>query len=82
MDPTKICRVFTVKQLEHADRLQLGFCLACGKQTNHHVEADAKDYLCDFCGHDGVWGAGAIAIAGLIRDEPRKRPNPKGWDSV
>lgn len=34
----------------------LGFCLACGAQADG-VEPDARNYECDTCGEEQVFGA-------------------------
>ena len=34
----------------------LGFCKACGS-TAHNVEPDARNYTCESCGQNAVYGA-------------------------
>ena len=41
-----------------------GFCLACGAQVEG-VEPDARDYECELCGEDQVYGAEELAISFL-----------------
>ena len=33
-----------------------GFCFSCGEEA-HGVEPDAKNYVCEHCGVDEVFGA-------------------------
>jgi hypothetical protein len=33
-----------------------GFCIRCGAETDG-VEPDARDYPCESCGENGVYGA-------------------------
>ena len=42
-----------------------GFCLACG-ETQSGVESDATKYKCESCGADKVYGAGELALMGLV----------------
>ncbi len=41
-----------------------GFCLACGKKV-YGVEPDNRNYPCEYCGKDMVFGAEEV----LIRQE-------------
>jgi predicted RNA-binding Zn-ribbon protein involved in translation (DUF1610 family) len=38
-----------------------GFCIACGA-SRHQVEPDARNYPCDNCGADEVFGAEEILM--------------------
>ncbi len=38
-----------------------GFCLACGKKQNN-CEPDARDYKCNHCGENKVYGAEEILM--------------------
>lgn len=42
-----------------------GFCLACG-EVQDGVESDATRYTCECCGEAKVYGAGELALMGLI----------------
>jgi predicted RNA-binding Zn-ribbon protein involved in translation (DUF1610 family) len=39
----------------------IGFCLACGAEADG-VEPDAREYECEDCGEDKVYGAEEILI--------------------
>ena len=43
----------------------IGFCLACGEE-NDSVEPDARNYECDVCGEDKVFGAEEILLMGEV----------------
>ena len=60
-------RKFTLEQLQDADENYSGFCLACGAERDC-VEPDARQYECEECGEAQVFGAGEIALMGLIAD--------------
>ncbi len=38
-----------------------GFCTACGSEA-HGVEPDARNYTCEVCGEDKVFGAEEILL--------------------
>ena len=38
-----------------------GFCLSCGNKTTG-VEPDARDYPCDVCGANKVYGAEEVML--------------------
>jgi hypothetical protein len=57
---------FTIEQIEQADADYGGFCIKCGAEADG-VEPDARNYPCDACGENQVFGAGEIAIMGLVR---------------
>jgi hypothetical protein len=38
-----------------------GFCIACGEDAEG-VEPDAREYECECCGADAVYGAQEIAL--------------------
>jgi len=42
----------------------VGFCLNCG-QDAHNVEPDARDYKCESCGRNRVYGAEEIILMSL-----------------
>ena len=44
-----------------------GFCLACGKQAEGHVEPDARKYSCEACGQAKVYGLEELVMMGLVR---------------
>ncbi len=57
---------FTIRQLERADQEGNGFCRACGAEA-YGVEPDARRYECETCGKNQVYGAGELAIMGLVK---------------
>ena len=59
---------FTLEQIEEADDLQEGFCIACGASRDC-CEPDARKYRCEECGLNHVYGAQEIALMGLVLDE-------------
>lgn len=42
-----------------------GWCLACGT-TQHGVEPDARQYRCQSCTRDTVYGLEELALMGLL----------------
>ena len=42
-----------------------GFCLACGNEV-HGVEPDARNYKCECCGANEVYGAEELLIMGGV----------------
>lgn len=61
-----IAKRFTIRQLEKADENSDGYCLACGKK-HHGIESDARKYTCESCKNPLVYGAGEIALMGLVK---------------
>ena len=57
--------VFTVDELQDADNNNEGFCVACGESASG-VEPDARRYECESCGERRVYGAGELAMMGLV----------------
>ena len=57
--------VFSVEELEDADNNGEGFCVACGESASG-VEPDARRYECESCGERRVYGAGELAMMGLV----------------
>jgi hypothetical protein len=66
LDTTKFR--FTLDEIQEADDLQFGFCLACG-EVREGYEPDAEGYPCDVCGEPAVYGPHRIAICGLIVED-------------
>ncbi len=58
---------FTVEELQQADDLSEGFCLAC-RSPRGCCEPDARAYPCDECGELAVYGPQWIAIADLFEE--------------
>lgn len=53
-----------------------GFCLACGEDAED-VEPDAREYVCDACGANRVFGASEVLLMGAYHGEPEP-----GYDDV
>ena len=56
-------RTFTLEEIQEADLMACGLCLACGTSRDG-CEPDAREYHCDECGRDTVYGASEIMIMG------------------
>ena len=56
---------FTVDQLEEASEDMAGFCVECGEEA-YSVEPDAREYRCEYCERNTVYGAEEIALMGLV----------------
>lgn len=60
-------KTFSLEELEDAiNEGGIGFCIACGEQSDNGVEPDAENYECDSCGRPEVYGAEQILIMGLV----------------
>ena len=57
-------RTFTLAQIEEADAMECGICLACGALRDC-CEPDARKYRCDECKQSQVYGANEIMMMGL-----------------
>jgi hypothetical protein len=57
---------FTIAQIEEANGLQCGFCIACGAMQES-CEPDAREYRCDGCSANHVYGAEELMVMGLMR---------------
>ncbi|MGE0596220.1 MAG: hypothetical protein AB7P07_07640 [Hyphomonadaceae bacterium] len=61
---------FTLEELEEADALMFGFCLAC-RAMCEACEPDAEQYICEDCGEAAVYGPHWIAIYDLVSETSR-----------
>lgn len=43
----------------------MGFCVACGCEA-FSVEPDARNYTCEYCDENKVFGAEEILLMGLV----------------
>lgn len=59
-------KTFTLEEIEEADDLQQGFCIACGASRDC-CEPDARNYECEDCGKETVFGAQELVLMGLVR---------------
>ena len=39
------------------DDFNVGFCIHCGEEAAFGIEPDARNYECDYCNENGVFGA-------------------------
>lgn len=42
-----------------------GFCIECGERHDN-IEPDARQYLCEYCEKNTVYGAEEILLMGLL----------------
>ena len=56
-------RTFTLEEIQEADLMQCGLCLACGTSRDC-CEPDARKYRCEECGRNEVYGASEIMLMG------------------
>ena len=59
-------RTFTLAAIEAASNDNCGICIACG-HTQDCCEPDAREYRCEGCGRDTVYGAEELIIMGRVR---------------
>lgn len=43
-----------------------GFCIKCGAE-HYNIEPDARNYECEECGENQVFGAEEILMMGLVK---------------
>lgn len=57
---------FTMEQIEEAmEDGTIGFCIVCGEEHDG-IESDAREYPCEVCGTDSVYGAEEILLMGMV----------------
>lgn len=57
---------FPLEQIEDAiEEGTIGFCIICGEE-HYGVEPDAREYPCEVCGTNSVYGAEEILLMGLV----------------
>lgn len=59
---------FTLEQIEEGIAEQLGFCIHCGAERAC-CEPDARNYECEDCGYNQVFGAQELLFMGLIKED-------------
>ena len=47
------------------DDYGIGFCIACGSE-HHECEPDAREYHCNDCNKNKVYGAEELLIMGIL----------------
>ena len=61
----KTRQFFTLEQFEDAQQNMEGFCLECG-EVSGCCEPDARNYECECCGANEVFGAEECLMRGLV----------------
>ena len=56
----------TIEECMELDENGEGWCISCGT-SGQGAEPDAEKYTCDECGKPSVYGAGQLAILGLVK---------------
>jgi hypothetical protein len=57
--------MFSLEQIEDGMENYLGFCIQCGAERDY-CEPDARNYDCEDCGENAVFGAEELIIMGLV----------------
>jgi predicted RNA-binding Zn-ribbon protein involved in translation (DUF1610 family) len=55
---------FTFEAIKKAIEFGQGFCTSCGAMRD--CEPDARQYVCDECGLNRVYGAEELVLMGLV----------------
>jgi hypothetical protein len=58
-------RKITLEQYNQLDEDMAGLCTACGNEQ-HGCEPDARNYTCEACGQDTVWGPHWYLMSGAV----------------
>lgn len=58
-------KTFTLEEIEPAIEQNIGFCIKCGAERDC-CEPDAREYHCEECGENKVYGAEELLIMGLV----------------
>ena len=58
-------QTFSLEQIEQAMQDQTGFCIVCGYEQDN-CEPDARDYCCEDCDCNSVYGAEELALMGYV----------------
>ncbi len=61
-----VYRTFTMAQIEEASAEQSGLCIACG-HVQDCCEPDARQYRCDGCSRNEVYGAEELMLMGRVK---------------
>jgi hypothetical protein len=77
--PMKIHKSITMSRVEEAVTREMltldnpGFCLACGEDAEG-CEPDARDYTCEYCECDTVFGASEVLLMGAYHADGPDNP--------
>lgn len=58
-------RMFKLEIIEEGMEAYLGFCIECGEEREC-CEPDAREYHCDNCETDTVYGAEELIVMGRV----------------
>ena len=64
MNPANM-QSFTMEQIEEGIEAMVGFCVSCGAEREC-CEPDAREYECEECGQNSVYGAEELVVMGLV----------------
>ena len=59
-----MAKTFQLEEIEEAMESYTGFCIECGAERDC-CEPDAREYQCEDCGKNKVYGAEELLIMGL-----------------
>ena len=57
--------MFSLEQIEDGMANYLGFCVECGAERDC-CDPDARNYDCEDCGENAVFGAEELIVMGLV----------------
>jgi|32_taG_2_1085360.scaffolds.fasta_scaffold29620_3 hypothetical protein len=60
-----MAKTFQLEEIEEAMESYTGFCIECGAERDC-CEPDAREYQCEDCGKNKVYGAEELLIMGLV----------------
>lgn len=58
--------MFKLEEIEEARERMEGICINCGEHKDC-CEPDARNYQCEYCLEDQVFGAEELLIMGLVK---------------
>ena len=61
-----MAKTFQLEEIEEAMESYTGFCIECGAERDC-CEPDAREYQCEDCGKNKVYGAEELLIMGLVQ---------------
>lgn len=67
-DPSKVIGIeLTESEYRLHEEEYNGFCLACGATAYGDTEPDARNYTCDECGEEKVFGIPELLLMSRVR---------------
>jgi len=61
-----MAQTFALELIQEAMEDYTGFCIECGAERDS-CEPDAREYECEECGQNSVYGAEELLVMGLVR---------------